>query len=396
MSEQIYDPNETFPFQDLEILTPKSVLGGNYFSRFHLHDSPIFIQLPKCSTKAGIQMSGSHAKKAYCDLQFTPDHEKFLRWMEQLIERIQDILVEHRKEWFETEMDREEIEETFQNPLKPYKSGKMYLMRANVSIKMGKMILPVFNEEEKPVEVDYLKGGSSILGILEIQGLKYSSKCLQLEMEMKQVLCLPSLALFDKCLLRGVGAGVNVKDNSVVSVVNGNAKPNLEKPPETESAMFVETEPMMAMTEPTMVVAEKDLEDSEKLPEVLDVSEPEFVETVAQELAIESAEEPSPEEPPSEEPPSEEPPSEEPQDFQTVDLCLDTMSLEPMTNMQLKNGKEIYYKMYREARQKAKLARDLAISSYLESKHIKNIYVLEDLSDDEEEKFFSLSLSQRV
>jgi hypothetical protein len=145
-----------------------------------------------------------------------------------------------------------------------------------------------------------------------------------------------------------------------------------------------------------MVVAEKDLEDSEKLPEVLDVSEPEFVETVAQELAIESAEEPSPEEPPSEEPPSEEPPSEEPQDFQTVDLCLDTMSLEPMTNMQLKNGKEIYYKMYREARQKAKLARDLAISSYLESKHIKNIYVLEDLSDDEEEKFFSLSLSQRV
>ena len=393
MSEQIYDPNETFPFQDLEILTPKSVLGGNYFSRFHLHDSPIFIQLPKCSTKAGIQMSGSHAKKAYCDLQFTPDHEKFLRWMEQLIERIQDILVEHRKEWFETEMDREEIEETFQNPLKPYKSGKMYLMRANVSIKMGKMILPVFNEEEKPVEVDYLKGGSSILGILEIQGLKYSSKCLQLEMEMKQVLCLPSLALFDKCLLRGVGAGagVNVKDNSVASVVNGNAKPNLEKPPETESAMFVETEPMMAMTEPMMVVAEKDLEDSEKLPEVLDVSEPEFVETVAQELAIESVEEPSPEEPSPEEPSP-----EEPQDFQTVDLCLDTMSLEPMTNMQLKNGKEIYYKMYREARQKAKLARDLAISSYLESKHIKNIYVLEDLSDDEEEKFFSLSLSQRV
>ena len=119
--------------------------------------------------------------------------------------------------------------------------------------------------------------------------------------------------------------------------------------------MVVETEPMVvAMTKPMMVVAEKDLEDSEKLPEVLDVSEPEFVETVAQELAIESVEEPS-----SEEPPSEEPSPEEPQDFQTVDLCLDTMSLEPMTNMQLKNGKEIYYKMYREARQKAKLARHL-------------------------------------
>jgi hypothetical protein len=395
MSEQIYDPNENFPFQDLEILTPKSVLGGNYFSRFHLHDSPIFIQLPKCSTKAGVQISGSHAKKAFCDLQFTPDHEKFLRWMEQLIERIQDILVEHRKEWFETEMDREEIEDTFQNPLKPYKSGKLYLMRANVSIKMGKIILPIFNEEEHQVEVDYLKGGSSILGILEIQGLKYSSKCLQLEMEMKQVLCLYSLALFDKCLLRGVGGGagaVNVKDNSVDNNMVGIiVKPSLEKKLETEAAMFVETEPMVvAMTVKKEVdrEVEKDLEDSEKLPEVLDVFEPDFGEMVVHELETGIETEPVTE--------SVEEQPEEQQEFQTVDICLDTMSLEPMTNMQLKNGKEIYYKMYREARQKAKLARDLAISSYLESKHIKNIYVLEDLSDDEEEKFFSLSLSQRV
>ena len=69
------------------------------------------------------------------------------------------------------------------------------------------------------------------------------------------------------------------------------------------------------------------------------------------------------------------------------------MTLEPIDKtIQLKNSKEIYYKMYRQARQKAKLARDLAISSYLESKHIKNVYVLEDLSDEEDEKaFFSLS-----
>ena len=385
MSEQIYDPNESFPFQDLEILTPKSVLGGNYFSRFHLHDSPIFIQLPKCSTKAGVQMSGSHAKKAYCDLQFTPDHEKFLRWMEQLIERIQDILVEHRKEWFETEMDREEIEETFQNPLKPYKSGKIYLMRANVSIKMGKMILPVFNEEEHQVEVDYLKGGSSILGILEIQGLKYSSKCLQLEMEMKQVLCMPSLALFDKCLLRNGGG---VKDTNVVN----SAKPSLEKNP--EAVVFVETEPMVVVMTAKKEV-EKDLETL--IPEVLDVFEPNLSEVIIHEFDTGIETEPDTEKEGFMEPDTKpEPETETEEEMQTVDICLDTMSLEPMTNMQLKNGKEIYYKMYREARQKAKLARDLAISSYLESKHIKNVYVLEDLSDDEEEKFFSLSLSQRV
>jgi hypothetical protein len=71
-----------------------------------------------------------------------------------------------------------------------------------------------------------------------------------------------------------------------------------------------------------------------------------------------------------------------------VDICLENMTLQPIETLQLKNSKEIYYKMYRQARQKAKLARDLAISSYLESKHIKNIYVLEDLSDDEDETSF--------
>jgi hypothetical protein len=41
--------------------------------------------------------------------------------------------------------------------------------------------------------------------------------------------------------------------------------------------------------------------------------------------------------------------------------------------------------MYREARQKAKLAKSLALSSYMEAKRIKNLYMLDDIesSDDE-------------
>jgi hypothetical protein len=40
--------------------------------------------------------------------------------------------------------------------------------------------------------------------------------------------------------------------------------------------------------------------------------------------------------------------------------------------------------MYREACRKAKIARDLALSSYLEAKRIKNTYMLEDLTDSDE------------
>ena len=47
----------------------------------------------------------------------------------------------------------------------------------------------------------------------------------------------------------------------------------------------------------------------------------------------------------------------------------------------------MYYKMYDEARKKARVARDLAVSAYLEAKHIKNTYMLDDLmsSSDEDE-----------
>ncbi len=40
--------------------------------------------------------------------------------------------------------------------------------------------------------------------------------------------------------------------------------------------------------------------------------------------------------------------------------------------------------MYREARRKAKYARDLALASYLEAKNIKNKYMLDDIDDSDE------------
>ena len=48
----------------------------------------------------------------------------------------------------------------------------------------------------------------------------------------------------------------------------------------------------------------------------------------------------------------------------------------------LKERNDVYYNMYREALQKAKTAKNLALTNYLEAKRIKNTYMLTDLSDD--------------
>ena len=40
--------------------------------------------------------------------------------------------------------------------------------------------------------------------------------------------------------------------------------------------------------------------------------------------------------------------------------------------------------MYREALKKAKVAKELALTNYLEAKRIKNTYMLTDLNDDDD------------
>ena len=50
----------------------------------------------------------------------------------------------------------------------------------------------------------------------------------------------------------------------------------------------------------------------------------------------------------------------------------------------LKRRNDVYFNMYKEAKRKAKIARDLAISSYLEAKRIRHNYLAnQDLSDED-------------
>jgi uncharacterized protein (DUF3084 family) len=70
-------------------------------------------------------------------------------------------------------------------------------------------------------------------------------------------------------------------------------------------------------------------------------------------------------------------------EFMEVDLDLEIVNNEDVITLVTRN--EVYYKIYQEAMNKAKEAKNLAISSYLEAKQIKNLYMLDDISDNIEE-----------
>jgi hypothetical protein len=69
------------------------------------------------------------------------------------------------------------------------------------------------------------------------------------------------------------------------------------------------------------------------------------------------------------------------QDLEEIEFDLDELPEE--NAIQLKQRDTVYYDMYKEAKRKAKMARDLAISSYLEAKNIKQTYMLDDIEDSD-------------
>jgi hypothetical protein len=74
-----------------------------------------------------------------------------------------------------------------------------------------------------------------------------------------------------------------------------------------------------------------------------------------------------------------------------VDFNLENL---PEETVQIKKRNHIYYELYKEAKKKAKTARDLALSSYLEAKRIKNTYLLDENESDEsdlDENFTNLT-----
>ena len=350
--DNIHAPNNTFAFNKLVLIKPTSVSGGNYFIKFRLNDSPLYIQSPKCSTKQGIVKAG---KRFMTDLMFNNENEEFIQWMENLENYSQKYIYEHRAEWFETDLEIHDIENSFASLLKLYKSGKYYLARANIPSVLGKCTLKIYDERENEIDPDMITHNDNIITILEIQGIKCSARSFQIEMEIKQMLVLKPEKIFEKCILTNV-----IKPTPVETFSNNYAKEeNIES-----DIVDVSIDCNADIVLPSDIVTEAVCEES------VEIQEPSIqppVKTFSDNLQKPSD-------------------SDEPIE---IEFNLDDLNAED--TIQLKNRNDVYYKMYREAKKKAKMAKDLALSSYLEAKRIKNTYMLEDISDSDLDSDFDES-----
>lgn len=387
----IYEPNQSFQFQNVSLTTPTIVSGGNYFIKFRMtDDEPLYIQPPKCTTKQGFVKTNG-GKKMYSDLVFSNSNESFIKWVEDLEKFTQESIFNNREKWFESQLELEDIENSFTPSLKIYKSGKMYLLRTIVPTRLGNCGLKIFNEDQTEFNIDEFKETTNVLTILEVQGVKCSSKSFQLEIEIKQMMVLKPNILFDKCIIKSgqpenvpslvenkniVSLNVNSLGETLLLESKGVSKSNNTQiyPPPDSGNPNIKVEKEIIQSSHIIDISPKN-KDINTLPK--DHSQKgETKEDGGDDTPNNMVNEQHDEDDENDEDEYE----DEDDDKELVEIEFDLKSIDTEEEpINLKERNEIYKNIYKEAVEKAKEARNLAIYSYLEAKRIKNLYLIQEM-----------------
>lgn len=343
--DKIYETNSNFNFDHL-LLSKPILQNGGYFIKYSIYDYPLYIRPPKSIIKQILK----NTKKINCDLIFSQENEQFIQWMENLEYYSQQSIFKNKGSWFESNLEMEDIENSFTSPIKSYKSGKFYVVRTNITQRLGKINIKIFNEDENDVSLEDISGNMNVMTILEVQGIKCSSKSFQIDIELKQMMVLNPIDLFEKCIL-------NVKKNESLP----NKTIHLGKVPLEESnSNILENHPLLEehkepSTENQREPENKDLEKNTKEENNNNLEK-----------------------------------NGEKNENELYEININLEEMPEVDTITLKERNDVYYELYRNARRKAKIAKDLALSAYLEAKQIKNKYMLDDVSDsDEDEPFFN-------
>jgi hypothetical protein len=370
--DNIIEPTIDYDFSKLYLGPPSTLAGGAYFTRLMYNtNKPLLIQTPKSLTKQGFIKSG---KKVYTDLMFDNNDTVFINWIENLESKCQELIYLKRESWFETKLEKDDIETAFTSPFKIFKSGKYYLLRVNV-----KPNIKIYDEMNKIIQTESITNDKTIISILEIQGLKFTSRNFQIEIELKQSMVVSPDPFLDECFIKNPKKTKeeNIKEQlpkeqlpkeqlpkeQLPNLLNNIIKQSVEdlktktKELETTNNKFQVDESI-----DLEVVFDKPLEKQTlpkaTLPKVnnIELEEANIV------LDVEELEDPS--------------------ILKEVDLsCTLDNTLE---TLQLKNPNQVYYEIYQKAREKAKDAKKNAIVAYLEMKNIKKTYMLDDIDESDE------------
>ena len=339
----IFKVGENLDLGNFKLSHPVPNAGGTYFSKLTINNNEdqFYIQTPKCKTKQGIVKTG---KKKYTDLLFCESNADFIEIITKLEEKIQELIFNKHDIWFaNTDLEMEDIQNSFVSPIKVYK-GKNYLMRANMNSMRNSInnVVPIFNEKEAAKNLEDITVDSDIITILEILGIKFSERYFQLEINIKQIMIIENAPMFESCLIKRKD-DIEMED---VKIEQSKEESKEENEKDTEEIREEMTEVM------NQEIKSEDFKEVDSGLEEVDLD------LEKKELNNENKD-----------------------SLDEFEINLDTVVGEE--NIELKKPDQIYMELYTNALEKAKEAKKSAIDAYLVAKNIKDTYAL-NIDDDDE------------
>jgi len=378
--DNIIEPNESFDFSKISLGHPVGIQGGAYFTKIEYNNKPLYIQTSKSLTKQGFVKTG---KKYYCDLMFDKDSEILINWFENLESKCHKLIYEKKNDWFQGNLEENDIESAFNPLIRVYKSGKYYLLRTNVkNTKDDIPAIKIYNEKEVELYINDITSETNIMSILVIQGIKFTSRNFQIEIEIKQIMVLDNEPIFENCLIKTRKNDKSLKNNIDMNPLEKDELNIIEGITINDAVNDVvliqpNKESLSSSYEKVEESINKNNSDTLEEMESLDFLQSKKIED-EQEVAI-NFEDLSKDIFEN---------NDELNDISNIDLNLD----DNFPSMTLKKPNQVYYELYKEARNKAKQAKKNAILAYLEAKNIKKTYMIENINDEDSD--FDLEIDE--
>jgi len=410
----IIEPTIDYDFSNLYLGPPSTIAGGAYFTRImYNNNKQLYIQTPKSLTKQGFVKSG---KKIYVDLMFDNNDTVFINWIENLEAKCQELIFSKGENWFQTKLDKDDIDTAFTSPFKIYKSGKYYLLRVNV-----KPNVKIFNDNATVINLDDIAADKTLISIIEIQGIKFTSRNFQMELELKQSMIVSPDPFLDACFIKtpvkkqsSNNENIDTKDLDldieldaeleITSAGNnkdlGDTHINLF---ETKNASNNKVNVNLNITELQSFSKDENIDIDKKteintainskttttssaspiiqLEEIHNIDLNYLKENTNDNIVLEIEDlnlDPIK--------------KEDPNILKEFDL---SSSLEnDLESITLKKPNQVYYEIYKKAREKAKEAKKEAIQAFLEAKNIKKTYMLDDIDESDQSDFEDFSINE--
>ena len=207
--DNVFEINNDFNFNDINLANPVPLTGGSFFTKLSVgnYSKNLYLQLPKATTKQGIMKNSS---KMYCDLMFNSNQKDLIEWLEKFENFCQNSILQKKELWFHNDINLQDIEELMNPIMRSYRSGKYFLVRTH--IKNLKCV--VYDENENIINLEKLNINDEIIPLINLDGIRFSSKTFQIEINLIQMMILVPQIEFEKNCLIKIKKNLNVHNKN--------------------------------------------------------------------------------------------------------------------------------------------------------------------------------------